>query len=88
MPLERKSANRTAFDHYLRTGERLTPEEWFLRAERKFNPYHDEIGRFTSPPGVTVSYSRSRSGPAARNRQSSGSLQTTPAARSLQHAAT
>jgi len=51
-----KSAHRLAFDHYLRTGQRLTTAEWTARQERKFNPYHDEIGRFTSPPGVTVSW--------------------------------
>jgi hypothetical protein len=56
MSPERKAAHQLAFDHYLRTGERLTTEEWLLRNERKFNPYHDEIGRFTSPPGATVSY--------------------------------
>lgn len=56
MPLDRKSAHQLAFGHYLRTGERLTVEEWSLRGERKFNPYHDELGRFTSSPGVTVSY--------------------------------
>jgi hypothetical protein len=53
---ETKSAHRLAFDHYLRTGQRLTTAEWTARQERKFNPYHDEIGRFTSPPGVTVSW--------------------------------
>lgn len=53
---EHKSAHRLAFDHYLRTGQRLTAAEWLDRHERKFNPYHDERGRFTSPPGVTVSW--------------------------------
>lgn len=53
---ERKSVRQLAFDHYLRTGERLTEREWLRRHERKFNPYHDEIGRFTSAPGVTVSH--------------------------------
>ena len=53
---DHKSVHQLAFDHYLRTGERLTSREWLARFERKFNPYHDEIGRFTSPPGVTVSY--------------------------------
>lgn len=48
---ERKSAARVAFDHYLRTGQRLTirgdPE-----VELKFNPYHDpRNGRFTFAPG-------------------------------------
>lgn len=57
---ERKTINELAFDHYLRTGERLTSKEWSARYERKFNPYHDEVGRFTSPPGVTVSYGAQR----------------------------
>lgn len=48
-----KSANRAAFDHYLRTGLRLTAAEW-LAKELKFNPYHDpENGRFTFAPGGT-----------------------------------
>src|ERR1700741_3245044 len=55
---ERESVHRMAFAHYLRTGERLTSDEWLLSRERKFNPYHDERGRFTSPPGTTVSYGR------------------------------
>lgn len=49
---ELKSANRAAFDHYLRTGERLTSEEWFGRQEAKLNPYHDELGRFTTATGA------------------------------------
>ena len=55
---EYKSVHRLAFGHYLRTGERLTNSEWLVRNERKFNPYHDERGRFTSPPGVTVSWGK------------------------------
>lgn len=50
------TARRAAFEHYLRTGNRYTEKEWLARQEAKFNPYHDELGRFTSPPGVTVSY--------------------------------
>lgn len=50
--IERKSANRLAFEHYLRTGQRLTAAEWRAREERKFNPYHDELGRFTFAPGA------------------------------------
>lgn len=53
---EHKSAHRLAFGHYLRTGQRLTTAQWLQRTERKFNPYHDEVGRFTSAPGVTVSW--------------------------------
>lgn len=59
---EVRSALRLGFDHYLRTGERLTDAQWRARFECKFNPYHDERGRFTSPPGVTVSYGRSGAG--------------------------
>ena len=44
------------FVHWLRTGVRADAEQLIDLVERKFNPYHDEIGRFTSPPGVTVSY--------------------------------
>lgn len=58
----RESIHRQAFAHYLRTGQRLTNAEWLDQQEHKFNPYHDEIGRFTSPPGVTVSYGK-RDGP-------------------------
>lgn len=48
---EQKSADRLAFEHYLRTGRRLTTAEW-LAEERKFNPYHDpDDGRFTFAPG-------------------------------------
>jgi hypothetical protein len=53
---ERKSIHQLVFIHYLRTGERLTNSEWLARYERKFNPYHDEWGRFTSPPGASVSW--------------------------------
>jgi hypothetical protein len=66
---DRKSVHRLAFSHYLRTGERFTNDEWVARYERKFNPYHDELGRFTSPPGVTVSYGNSGRG---SRRDSSG----------------
>ena len=44
------------FVHWLRTGLMADAEPLIDLVERKFNPYHDEIGRFTSPPGVTVSY--------------------------------
>lgn len=70
---EHKSIHRRVFDHYLRTGERLTNQEWLSRRETKFNPYHDERGRFTSPPGVTVSwgaYSLGNSRPGDRYRNS------------------
>ena len=53
-----ESIHRQAFAHYLRTGQRLTNDEWIRQQERKFNPYHDEIGRFTSAPGTTVSWGR------------------------------
>jgi hypothetical protein len=55
----RELVELAAFDHYLRTGERFDLDKLVELFERKFNPYHDEIGRFTSPPGVTVSYGRS-----------------------------
>jgi len=44
-----KSAERLAFEVYLRTGRQLVRRE---RAERKFNPYHDpRNGQFTFAPG-------------------------------------
>ena len=52
---EQKPAERLAYEHYLRTGQRLTTAEWLAVAECKFNPYHDERGRFTfSPEGSKV----------------------------------
>jgi hypothetical protein len=50
LPHTRKSPERAAFEHYLRFGKALTPDEWSARIERKFNPYHDERGRFTFGP--------------------------------------
>jgi len=48
---KRKSIDSLAFEHYLRTGEQLTPSEWLARYERKFNPYHDPAnGQFTFAP--------------------------------------
>lgn len=51
---EQKSADRLAFEHYLRTGERLTSRQWRSRYEQKFNPYHDRLGRFTTASGATA----------------------------------
>lgn len=49
---EHKSADRLAFDHYMRTGQRLDVAEFQIWLERKFNPNHDPAnGRFTSGPG-------------------------------------
>lgn len=46
---ERKSAERWAFEHYLRTGRRMSAADVL---EQKFNPYHDpRNGRFTFAPG-------------------------------------
>lgn len=46
---EIKSAERLAFEHFLRTGRRLIRTE---APERKFNPYHDpRNGQFTFAPG-------------------------------------
>jgi hypothetical protein len=48
---EYKSAKRLAFEHYLRTGRRVSAA-WLEEVERKFNPYHDpRDGRFTFAPG-------------------------------------
>ena len=50
---EYKSAERIAFDHYLRTGRILSSP---TPLERKFNPYHDpENGQFTFGPGGSQS---------------------------------
>jgi hypothetical protein len=49
---ERKSVHSRAFEHYLRTGEQLTPGEWLGGHEQKFNPYHDPAnGQFTFASG-------------------------------------
>jgi hypothetical protein len=49
---ETKSAERLAFEHYLRTGQRLSPQAWRQEVEHKFNPYHDSRnGSFTFAPG-------------------------------------
>lgn len=50
---EYKSVDRLAFEHYLRTGERLTRRQWRARYEQKFNPYHDQRGRFTTASGTS-----------------------------------
>lgn len=51
-PHENKSAERRAFEHYLRTGRRLISCSSAPAHERKFNPYHDpRDGRFTFAPG-------------------------------------
>jgi hypothetical protein len=52
----RELVESAVFNHYLRTGQRANADELLALVERKFNPYHDEIGRFTSPPGATVSW--------------------------------
>lgn len=41
--IERKSAERLVFEHYLRTGRWLRPEEDEDPAEQKFNPYHEPV---------------------------------------------
>ena len=45
-----------AKSYYLRTGIQLEPERFHEELERKYNPYHDEDGKFTSSPGVTQSW--------------------------------
>lgn len=50
-----KSAHRLVFEHYLRTGERLTEAQWQARHEQKFNPYHDQRGRFSTASGASSS---------------------------------
>lgn len=77
--IQNKSLHRLVFDHYLRTGEQLTEQEWLARQQSKFNPYHDELGRFSSPPGVTVSWGNS-GGPRAP--QANGQRRNTKSGRS------
>lgn len=48
-----KSADSLAFEHYCRTGVRLTTAQFLAMCERKFNPNHDERGRFTFGPGFS-----------------------------------
>lgn len=72
-----KSPERSAFEHYLRYGEALTPEEWSLRFERKFNPNHDERGRFTFATGA-VGLSQAQAGNGAALSPRSGVGRTTP----------
>ncbi|MCJ2178993.1 hypothetical protein [Novosphingobium album (ex Hu et al. 2023)] len=49
---ERQSTECLAFEHYLRTGRRLSPRFFQSGTELKFNPYHDpRNGRFTFAPG-------------------------------------
>jgi hypothetical protein len=50
--IERKSAERLAFEYFLRTGRLLPPQASSRAVEQKFNPYHDpRDGRFTFAPG-------------------------------------
>ncbi len=50
--VQTKSMNSLAFEHYLRTGEKLTTAQFIEKFEKKFNPNHDEIGRFTFGLGL------------------------------------
>jgi hypothetical protein len=45
--IDLKSASDLAFEHYLRTGQRLTAAEFASAREVKYNHNHDELGRFT-----------------------------------------
>ena len=71
---ENKSAESIAFDLYLRTGRRVSPEFITELLEQKFNPYHDpNDGRFTSGPGGGSMTPRARS-PNAGGTSSQGIL--------------
>ncbi len=50
--LQTKSMNSFAFEHYLRTGEKLTTAQFIEMYEKKFNPNHDHLGRFTFGSGL------------------------------------
>ena len=69
------------FVHWLRTGERAAVETLIDLVERKFNPYHDEDGRFTSPPGAMVSYGRTGPGPVAERHRPDAAIPTRSARR-------
>lgn len=79
-----KSAERLAFEHYLRTGQRLSAAAWSEGVEHKFNPYHDpRDGRFTFAPGGPRSLSHvvisHRRGLHRDQQQDSGTVQTVEA---------
>lgn len=64
--MRQKSAEITAFSHYLRTGRHLPPP-----TEEKFNPYHDpDDGRFTFAPGNLGAGSSPTSSPSGSSRSS------------------
>jgi hypothetical protein len=65
---EGELAKRLAKSYYLRTGIQLEPARFLDEIQRKFNPYHDEDGKFDSAPGVTQSWG----GQAARMSAPSG----------------
>ena len=50
-PVEWKAVHNRAFGQYLRTGRLMSMAEGLAEVEWKFNPYHDERGRFTFAPG-------------------------------------
>ncbi|MBV1691609.1 hypothetical protein KRR38_29025 [Novosphingobium sp. G106] len=78
---ERKSADRLAFEHYLRTGQRLTIAEWRRHIERKFNPYHDERGRFTFATGGAAMANPSPAPRPGRGTRQVGRIGTRPSVR-------
>lgn len=47
----REAVELSAFGHYVRTGHRADIGELTEAVERKFNPYHDRLGRFTFTGG-------------------------------------
>ncbi len=54
------SLTARAFEHFIRTGEQLTVDEWSARFERKFNPNHDHAnGQFTFAFGGSAARSGS-----------------------------
>lgn len=79
--LEHKSADRLAFEHYLRTGQRLSAGEWRGYVERKFNPYHDERGRFTFATGAAGMADSSPAPQSGRAMRQVGRVGTRPSVR-------
>ncbi len=70
---QQKSADRLAFEHYLRTGERLTSAQWLARYESKYNHIHDERGRFAAATGGVAAMGHGAAGGLAAQQARSAS---------------
>lgn len=80
---ERKSTERLAYEHCLRTGQRLTTAEWRCIHERKYNANHDpQNGQFTFGPSGSVP--ASGGGGANRGSRDRAATGSTPGAQTQQ----